>query len=326
AAGPFKEKLANYVSSPPAGQYAYFADYIEKIVVMLALGEYDLARGSADPDLQMVATSGDVELLQAKFTSPQSPMVVAGTPWSVLSQPPDPLQFSVEGSGEVTIAALLNFVPAEPLPFPTYRGIYVEQAIQLIDSSSDFDKPMGMPLSTVPLGSIVIVTTQATTPDALDATTIRVMMPGGLEPVDPNIESYSLGSCALTFFGVFRIFSFFNCPYQETLPSVVTFRYNRLRPGTHVMRVRAVAATPGVFGLPPAAAFVNSQPELMGLSPAGSFEVCDGEGCEAVPLGAARTPKACPQGCNNNGLCDLDKGTCLCFEGFSGDACGALVK
>ncbi|CAD7700532.1 unnamed protein product [Ostreobium quekettii] len=326
AVGPFREKLANYVASPPAGRYAYFADYIEKIVAMLALGEYDLARGSADPDLGLVVTSGDVELLQAEFTSPQSPMVVTGTSWSVLNQPPAPLEFSVDGKGEVTIAALLNFVPAEPLPFPTYRGIYVEQAIQLVNGSSQFDEPMGAPLSTVPLGSIVIVTIQITTPDALDATTVRILMPGGLEPVDPNIEGDSFGVCALPFFGVFSSFPYFNCPDQETLPSVVTFRYNRLRAGTHVMRVRAVAATPGVFGLPPTAAFVNSQPELMGLSPAGSFEVCDGEGCEAVPLGPARTPKACPQDCNNNGLCDLDKGTCLCFEGFTGDACGAFVE
>ena len=82
------------------------------------------------------------------------------TPWSELDDPPEPLEFLVSGKGEVTLAALLNFVPAEPLPFPTYRGIYVEQTIQLVNQSSQFDEPMGVPLEAVPLGSIVIITVQ----------------------------------------------------------------------------------------------------------------------------------------------------------------------
>lgn len=36
------------------------------------------------------------------------------------------------GTGEVSIAASLHFVPARLLPFPAYRGIYVEAAIQVI--------------------------------------------------------------------------------------------------------------------------------------------------------------------------------------------------
>lgn len=98
--------------------------------------------------------------MQAEFTSPQSPIVSTTTPWSALESPPPPLEFTAQGQGEVTIAALLNFVPAEQLKFPTYGGIHVVQTIQLVDGSSDFDEPVGEPLATVPLGSIVIVTVQ----------------------------------------------------------------------------------------------------------------------------------------------------------------------
>ncbi|CAD7704742.1 unnamed protein product [Ostreobium quekettii] len=318
--GPFGEKLANYVASPPAGKFAYFANYIEKLAVMLALGEYDASRGSTDPDLELDVTSGEVSLLQAEFTSPQSPLAVSTTPWAALTQMPEPLEFSAEGTGEVTVAALLNFVPAEPLLFPSYRGIYVEQAIQLVNASSDFDEPMGAPLAAVPLGSIVIVTVQITAPDSVGATTVRVLMPGGLEPVDPNIAGTSLGVCSFLTSLSFA----FDCPDQETLPSAVTFRYDSLSAGTHVLRVRAVAATPGTFGLPPTAAFLNSQPEVMGLSAAGSFEVCSN--CEAVARGPAGGPKECPQDCSGSGLCDLDEGTCLCFDGFVGEDCSMLAE
>lgn len=66
----------------------------------------------------------------------------------------------MDGKGEVTLAMVLNFIPAQLLPFPTYRGIFVEQTIQLVNQSSQFDEPMGDPLEVVPLGSIVIVTVQ----------------------------------------------------------------------------------------------------------------------------------------------------------------------
>ena len=74
-----------------------------------------------------------------------------------LDDPPLPLVFTSEGSGEVTLSASLNFIPAELLPFPTYRGLYVERIIR----ESDVDgEPTGPPLATVPLGSTIVVTLQ----------------------------------------------------------------------------------------------------------------------------------------------------------------------
>lgn len=66
SAGPFLEKLANYVASPPSGQFTYFNNYIEKLIVMMALSEYDLSRGSTDPDLQLSVRSGDSILLEVR--------------------------------------------------------------------------------------------------------------------------------------------------------------------------------------------------------------------------------------------------------------------
>lgn len=53
-------------------------------------------------------------------------------------------------------------------------------------------------------------------------------------------------------------------------------RFTRFPAGTRVVSFAAVAATPGSFVLPPVKAWVEEQPELMGLSEAGVFIVCPG--------------------------------------------------
>lgn len=62
--GPLREKLANYVASPPAGQFTYFVNYIENLVAMIALGEYDASRGSTDPDIELTVVSGELAIMQ----------------------------------------------------------------------------------------------------------------------------------------------------------------------------------------------------------------------------------------------------------------------
>jgi hypothetical protein len=117
------------------------------------------------------------------------------------------------------------------------------------------------------------------------------------------------------------------CPAQETLPSVVTFRFSWLAAGTHSIRFRAIAATPGSFVLPPVKAYVSKQPEVMGLSPGGNFTVCGARGaaCDVSPQKAAPPPKACPSACGGNGVCNLATGACICDAGFSGKACDKLA-
>lgn len=113
---------------------------------------------------------------------------------------------------------------------------------------------------------------------------------------------------------------------KETRPSVVTFYFTSMNSGTHVVSFRAVAATSGEFALPPVRAFVNDQPEVMGLSAAGSLVVCSGNDCKAIEDSPPSIPKTCPKDCSDNGACDLDSGTCLCLPGFRGDDCAELAS
>jgi len=119
------------------------------------------------------------------------------------------------------------------------------------------------------------------------------------------------------------------CPLQTTAPDRVSFRFGYMRAGTHTMRFKAVAATSGEFVLPPVKAFVQQQPEVMGLSPAGSLTVCSkaSESCAAAGQAsqAAVPAKACPKDCNSNGACNLATGVCVCDSGFSGASCGDIA-
>lgn len=135
-------------------------------------------------------------------------MTSSTTLWEDLDSPPKPLEFEAEGTGEVTLAASLTFVPAKLLPFPTYRGIFVQRSIRLADSN-------GPSLKTIPVTSVVDISVQLMTPDRLGPSTVRVLMPAGLEPVDPNV-SPSDDFCPLPFRNYFSSLRFFSCPDQVT--------------------------------------------------------------------------------------------------------------
>lgn len=75
--------------------------------------------------------------------------------------------------------------------------------------------------------------------------------------------------------------------------------------------------------LPPIRAFVDQQPEVMGLSVAGEFKIC--ENCEAEALDPASPPKPCPNNCSDSGVCDLTQGVCECDVGFTQADCSELV-
>ncbi len=91
------------------------------------------------------------------------------------------------GTGEATVSASLLFVPSVLPAFPAYRGLYVEAALQLVDPRSG--GPTGRRVAAVPLARLVALTVQLTSPDDLGAVTVEVMMPGGLEPIDPNLSN-----------------------------------------------------------------------------------------------------------------------------------------
>eukprot|EP00798_Chlamydomonas_sp_ICE-L_P016462 gene16462-22683_t len=96
-----------------------------------ALSSYDLAAGSTTPDVQLSVSVPSMTLLEGNFTEEQNEVLRSITPWGALPSPPGEMTFDVNGSGEVSVVASLDFVPAEIITYPLYRGIWVESAIQV---------------------------------------------------------------------------------------------------------------------------------------------------------------------------------------------------
>ncbi|GMH45788.1 hypothetical protein BSKO_13751 [Bryopsis sp. KO-2023] len=323
--GPLVEKLANRVAS---GSSCYPSSCIAKL---LALSAYDQATKSTNPDVSVQAKSGKTSLIKAEFDGSEKEVAVVtnSTSFEELASPPDPIMIRAKGKGEVSLVTLLDFVPAEVLLFPSYRGIYIERIVQL----SKMAEPVGKELSVIPLGSELAITIQVTSPDDLGEVVVRALMPGGIEPVDPKLSETSSTTCVLNDIGVeFISWRWPLCPEQVTDPSEVKFEYvGGLRAGTNSITFQAIAASVGDWIFPPVHAFSVEQPEVMGLSSGGKITICDGPTCKAKRSGSMsdrnKVPvKGCPNNCSGAGTCDLGKGNCHCDVGFSGKDCGEIVE
>jgi len=313
----------------------------------VALAAYDLAQGSTRPDVEMTARSGSFEVLEFEAKGGAPPPTAVSVPWESLSRPPEPLRFEAKGRGQVSITASLNFVPASvPTEGAIYRGIFVEKVVRKMDPNTG--KATGPALQVVRLGESVVVTIQVTTPDDIARVMLEDPAAGGLEPVDPKVAGdeagENLGSDGNCKFG----WSWWCAPSfanRETYADRVTWTsWETLPAGTHTLSYQATAATRGIFVLPPAHAYVENQPELMGLSQAGTIVVAGGGTCgtDKGGLGALDVPdgsdsngimtflrkinvhprtsaiaKGCPGGCPNGGVCQLETGTCGCYQGMS---------
>ena len=84
------------------------------------------------------------------------------------------------------MSALLKFVPAQLPESPQFRGLHVDLVVRSVNIWTLM--PMGAPLTHVALGSTVHVLVQVTTLDSVSETTVRALMPGGLEPIDGNLD------------------------------------------------------------------------------------------------------------------------------------------
>lgn len=81
-------------------------------------------------------------LLSAKFDATNAGALKrSSTPWSKVP-PNSRLVFASKGRGEVSVAASLNFVPAEVMAFPTYRGLWVQRVVQLRQGGSVVAAPL----------------------------------------------------------------------------------------------------------------------------------------------------------------------------------------
>ena len=244
------------------------------VVAAWALAAYDASAGSTDPDLLLAATSGDVlaPLLSFEARAAGAPPASSTTPWEALGPRPAPVRFTATGSGEASVAAALTFVPAAPADTagPVYRGLYVEKVVRAMDANG---RAVGPALRYVELGASVVVTIQVTTPDDLSRVILEDLSAGGLEPVDPNVAGDNAGSdesdnCGGG--GGWYRWSWWcvaALSYRQTYADRVTWQSgSTLRAGSHSVSYQAVAATRGVWTVPPARAYVIDQQEVLGLS------------------------------------------------------------
>ncbi|CAK0804689.1 unnamed protein product, partial [Prorocentrum cordatum] len=333
-------KVGQYVAAGGAGgagAYGGWAGVRGLALACAALSKYDQALGSTKPDIQVSAASGDVRVLDFHASGAKVDPVTQLTPWEQLPRPPAPVRFTATGRGQASVSAVLTFVPAAmPTAGAVYRGLYVEKVVRRMNAATG--DAVGPPLQVIPLGASVVVTVQVTTPDDVSRVVVTDLSAGGLEPVDPNVAGDDSGAGAgdECSGGGYR-WSWWCVPafyHRETLADRVTWTsWSTLAAGTHTVSYQAVAATRGVFSLPPAHALVDDQPEIMGLSQASTIVVVDEKSLEspdaADPDGQLKVlgalgveprsqvpPKNCPGGCPNGGVCQVATGTCVCYKDF----------
>eukprot|EP01025_Chloroclados_australasicus_P018154 TRINITY_DN193_c1_g1_i6.p1 TRINITY_DN193_c1_g1~~TRINITY_DN193_c1_g1_i6.p1 ORF type:complete len:2102 (+),score=278.55 TRINITY_DN193_c1_g1_i6:140-6445(+) len=317
--------LTNFISSQPIRFPAFDMPCLN---TLLAIFEYEKSQANVNPSVDFEARSGNFSLLSTRFDSIEDPTVNKVTSYDDLAQPPAPIELKVSGSGEIGLSTILNFSPTQSFPFPQFRGLLVQRVIRMVDIDG---RGTGRPLVKVPLSTVVSVELQIMTPDDLGGVEVLVPMPGGLEPVDPNVPTCSPGGNAVCYLGGFfegqsssRYPFGFNCPSMETRPNIVNFRYFYMNSGTSDISFKAIAATEGVFVLPSSQAVSVEDPSILGLSAGGSFEVCDDCDPEFEP--EEGIPKNCPNDCSGVGLCDITIGDCICDEGYQGDDCSQVVQ
>jgi len=264
---PIVEQLANFVALGNA-DINYGVE--QACFSLLALSSYDKWKGNNDPDLHFeVTASNNIEIVNGIFTSALDPPL-QNQLYFEEAGPGGYLSFSSQGQGEASVVMGLNFVPLNLNPEPIYRGILVEKAIQLIDQQTY--NTIGSPITEVAVGSIVRVTIQITIPDDSPAINIIDPVPGGLEPLNQVFYDYQpysdyLYVPQLYFYQCFYN-AFSNIQYFE---DKVTWNGYNLIAGTYTVSYVAIANVGGIFALPPTLAYDARQPELMGLSAAGTF-------------------------------------------------------
>jgi len=141
-----------------------------------------------------------------------------------------------------------------------------------------------------------------------------------LQPVQIGGEGTEY--CPVPFFSLFSDDYYSKCPEQVTTPDEVHFLYDSVIAGSHTVSFKAVAAMSGSFGLPATKVYATNSPDIMGLSSAERFDICKpGRKCAIKTVEKTFAAKQCNENCNDNGVCDLNSGKCLCFVGFSGPDC-----
>lgn len=285
------EKLANWIAAP-SQELWYAVGGVQAARSAYALSRYDATRGNDQPDFTVRAAVGSFELLTTgaragvKFTSPaQAPAQAAVNAWVL---PPvgaalakEKLNVYARGArGEASVVVAIDFVPCDRdrakgpqcrvSSEAVYRGIDVQKVIRRFDPSTGASVP-GAGITSARSGEQVEVTVQISTPDDLTNVHVVDWLPAGLEALEFG-SSPDTVSAASTWFGWWRWSTFQNTEVRKDRVQALAYQ---LPAGTHTLTYTALVVTPGQFSLPPAKAFVQAQPELLGLSAGGLFGAAD---------------------------------------------------
>lgn len=181
ADNPLVQKLAAWVAQGAAPPPLFYAATTvssspwDAALRSQALTTYDSSTASLAPNLKLTVSAqpkptltskrAPVTLLSASFKPESAGQLVSSSKdWDAVPSN-STLVFAAAGSGEASIAAALDFTPADLLPFPTYRGLWVQRAVLLQQDGGGLKAATGR----VGLGNIVTVAVQ-----------VRGAMPAGL--------------------------------------------------------------------------------------------------------------------------------------------------
>jgi len=187
---------------------------------------------------------------------------------------------------------------------------------------------VGSSLQVVESGAIVEVLIQVTTPDTLQQVSLEDLVPAGLEPLDPNVIRVTTAPSTTPnspFGNYVNLYWYWWNPFsaQETLSDRVRWSSYYLSAGAHTVSYQAIANTVGVYSLPPTKCWAILEPEVMGLSAAGTFLVSATQIADAdipqylsdmgVAPNSVTTPQDCPA-CGPRQTCNMQTGNCDCFD------------
>lgn len=280
-------KIAAFIQQQPTPAttvpFWWWSD-LQRAFSALALSYYDQATSSTKPNISIKATSTDGSnnvqtLLNGTFTSATDEPATASYFFEDVSS--NKIDYKATGSaGEVTVVTTMRYVPSTLVLEPVYRGINVRKQISILDDTTGLFVPV-TPASgnkySFERGDQLKITIEVSSPDALTLVNVRDPLSGGIEALDnnlfidpstfgPDVEYVSTNAWWYRW-----VYSYFE-PAQYFRDAVQWYA-SYLRPGTQVLSYTAVVVTRGDFVIPPAHAWSQLEPEVMGLSAAGFLTV-----------------------------------------------------
>ncbi|KAJ1628513.1 hypothetical protein T492DRAFT_875061, partial [Pavlovales sp. CCMP2436] len=295
---------------------------------LIALCAYDVATGSAAPNLRFEALSGTSPLLRAAFVDSAGGRRAAriSLPWEALS--------ALSAHAAPAIAGVANVARLQQQPAGAAQSgllFFLARGTGRLGVAVELDG--GALGGTLVRGTLVEVAISVTSADGAEGLVLEDRPPAGLEPLDPAVYGEQAapagqgavpcprwlgrwggwGGCAPAF-------------ERDMSPSLVRGRARWLGADTHTLTYTATVATSGDFVLAPAHAYAAAQPELMGLSAAGRLAVVVfASAATAAPVTAAEPPRGCADmECGGHGTCDVVLGACVasCVEPWPAGAGG----